>query len=79
MSPGTDHILQTALALPHGEQVELIEALIAAQAKVDSQPLSPDWLAEIQRRSDEYDAGKVPLIPWEVVRTRTRGEGQTGA
>ncbi len=73
MSPGTEQVLQTALALPAGEQVELIEALIAAMDQVDPQPLDESWMAEIQRRSAAYDAGNVTPIPWSVVRERARG------
>jgi putative addiction module component (TIGR02574 family) len=62
--------LQTALSLPSAEQVELIEALIAAQDEADPQPLDDAWMTEIQRRSAEFDAGKVAPIPWSVVRER---------
>jgi putative addiction module component (TIGR02574 family) len=72
MSPAAEQVLQTALALPAGEPVELIEALIAAFDEVDPQPLDAAWMTEIQRRSAEYDAGKVTPIPWSVVRERAR-------
>jgi putative addiction module component (TIGR02574 family) len=73
MSPGTEQLLQTDLALPANEQVELIEALIAALDEADPQPLDDSWMAEIRRRSAEYDAGKATPIPWPVVRDRARG------
>ena len=73
MSPGTEQLLQTALALPASEQVELIEALIAALDEADPQPLDDSWMAEIRRRSAEYDAGNVTPIPWPEVRARARG------
>jgi putative addiction module component (TIGR02574 family) len=75
MSPGTEQVLQTALALPTGEQVELIEALIAALDQVDPQPLDDSLMAEIQRRSAAYDAGQVTPIPWSVVRERAPRQG----
>ena len=68
MSPSTEQVLQTALSLPAPEQVELIEALIAELDHDDPQPLDDEWMAEIQRRSAEYDTGKVTPIPWPVVR-----------
>jgi putative addiction module component (TIGR02574 family) len=77
MNPGTEHVLQTALALPAAEQVELIEALIAELDQTDPQPLDETWMAEIRRRSAEYDAGKVTPIPWAVVRDRARGGGNS--
>jgi putative addiction module component (TIGR02574 family) len=30
-------------------------------------PLSDEWRTEIERRSDEFDAGSVQPIPWEQV------------
>ena len=30
--------------------------------------LSDEWVAEIERRSAEYDAGSVQPIPWEQIR-----------
>jgi putative addiction module component (TIGR02574 family) len=77
MSPNTEQVLQTALSLPTGEQVELIEALIAALDQAEPQPLDDSWMAEIGRRSAAYDAGQVTPIPWSVVRDRARG-GDTG-
>ncbi len=68
MSPNTEQVLQVAQALPSVEQVELIEALIAGLDETDPQPLDDAWMAVIQRRSAEYDAGKVTPIPWSVVR-----------
>jgi len=73
MSPGTEQVLQTALALPAAEQVALIEALIAELDQADPQPLDDAWMDEIRRRSAEYDAGKVTPIPWSAVRDRARG------
>lgn len=79
MSPGTEQVLQTALSLPSADQVELIEALIAAQDEADPQPLDDAWMAEIHRRSAEYDAGKATPVPWSVVRERGRGQGDSHA
>jgi len=79
MSPATEQLLQTVLTLPADEQVELIEALIAALDEADPQPLDDSWMAEIRRRSAEYDAGNVTPIPWPVVRDRARGgDGKHG-
>jgi len=74
MSPTAEQVLQTALALPATEQIELVEALIAVLDEADPQPLDAAWMAEIRRRSAEYDAGGVMPIPWPVVRDRTRGQ-----
>lgn len=70
MSPSTEQIFKSAQALPIEGQVELIEALIATLDESAPQPLDADWMAEIQRRSTEYDAGLVRPIPWSEVRER---------
>jgi putative addiction module component (TIGR02574 family) len=72
MSPAAEQVFQTALALPAAEQVEVIEALIAELDQADPQPLAEAPMAELRRRSAEYDAGKVTPIPWSVVRDRVR-------
>lgn len=79
MSPKTEQVLQTALSLSGSDQLELIEALIASQDLADPQPLDDRWMAEIQRRSADYDVGRVAPEPWSVVRERARGgDGEHG-
>ena len=46
----------------------MIEALWDTIPDEAMPQISDEWLAEIQRRSAEYDAGKVQAIPWEQVR-----------
>jgi len=72
MSPSTEHVLHSALELPIDEQIELVEALVASLDEKDPPPLDKQWLAEIQRRSEEIDSGKVKPIPWSVVREEIR-------
>jgi putative addiction module component (TIGR02574 family) len=80
MSPATEQLLQSALALPESEQLELAEALLAACAPPPSEPTGDAWLAELQRRSAEIDAGGVALTPWPEVKRRVRArlEGRPG-
>jgi putative addiction module component (TIGR02574 family) len=68
MSQTVDNILQTALALPEEEQLELIAALLAAAEERGLRPFDDSWLAECQRRSAEIDAGAVKPIPWSEVK-----------
>jgi putative addiction module component (TIGR02574 family) len=58
-------ILAQASELPVEERIKLIDALYET---VPQPPLDEEWLAEIERRSAEYDAGQVKGIPWEEVR-----------
>ena len=63
-------ILAHASQLPVDERLRLIDDL--ASSVPDDRPprLSPEWLAEINRRSDEIDAGTVSTESWSEIRTR---------
>jgi putative addiction module component (TIGR02574 family) len=76
MSPGGEQLLQAALALPEDERLEMIEALLAALDQGSSRPIDDTWMAEVRRRSAEFDAGKVKPIPWSEVKERAR-QGET--
>jgi putative addiction module component (TIGR02574 family) len=61
-------LLANASELPVGQRVQLIDALWDTLPENAMPPLSDEWLAEIKRRSAEYDAGTVEPISWEQVR-----------
>jgi putative addiction module component (TIGR02574 family) len=63
-------LLREALALPQEKRLRLLEKL---NESLDAEtPLSEEWMAEIQRRSDELESGKVKGIPWEEVKRKKR-------
>lgn len=63
-----ESILSAASQLPVPDRLRLIDAL-ASSVPDDSPPsLSPEWLAEIERRSAEVDSGACVPIPWDQVR-----------
>jgi putative addiction module component (TIGR02574 family) len=74
MSQGVEQILEAALALPDDHQLQLVDALLAAVDERGLRPFDDSWLAEIQRRSAEFDAGTVKPIPWAEVKERARRE-----
>jgi putative addiction module component (TIGR02574 family) len=74
MSQGVEQILEAALALPDDDQLQLVDALLAAVDERGLRPFDDSWLAEIQRRSAEFDAGTVKPIPWAEVKERARRE-----
>jgi putative addiction module component (TIGR02574 family) len=80
MSPSTEQLFQAALALPEEERLQLVEALLAECDQTLARPFDDAWLAEVQRRSAEIDAGTAILTPWPEVkrRVRERLEGQSG-
>ncbi|MGD0900255.1 MAG: addiction module protein [Thermoguttaceae bacterium] len=65
-------IIDAAQALPAGERAWLIHALWDTMAPEDWAPPSEEWVAESQRRSEEYDAGRMTASPWPEVRDRAR-------
>ena len=63
-----DSLLSHASQLPLNPRIQLIEALWDAVLEDALPPLSDEWVAEINRRSAEYDAGLVQPTPWEQIR-----------
>ena len=63
-------ILNHASQLPVDDRIRLIDAL--ASSVPDDRPpsLSPEWIAEINRRSDEIDSGTVETESWNDIRHR---------
>ncbi|MCE5303011.1 MAG: addiction module protein [Planctomycetaceae bacterium] len=61
-------LLADASHLPVADRVQLIEALWDTLPADSPQPLTEEWLAEIRRRSAEYDSGSLTTIPWEKIR-----------
>jgi putative addiction module component (TIGR02574 family) len=72
-----DALLSDASQLPLDARIQLIEALWDTLPEDAVPALSDEWLAEINRRSDEYDTGKVQTIPWEQIRTEALGRLKT--
>jgi putative addiction module component (TIGR02574 family) len=70
MSPTVEQIIQAALALPIPERERVIDELVISCEPENGPPLDEAWMAEIQRRSAELDAGLVKPIPWEEVKAR---------
>lgn len=66
--PNYETLLAEASRLPVAERIQLLEALWDTVPADSLPPLSDEWLAEIQRRSAEYDSGLVQPVPWEQIR-----------
>ena len=66
--PEYEALFADASRLPVAERIQLIEALWDTVPEDALPPLSDEWIAEIQRRSAEFDAGLVEAVPWEEVR-----------
>ena len=72
MSEASENVFQAAMSLPAEDRFELVEALIAECDQQLKRPFSDAWIAEVQRRSAEIDAGTVTLAPWAEVKARVR-------
>jgi len=68
LMPDYDTVLADASRLPVVDRIQLIEALWDTVPDEAAPPLSEEWLAEIQSRSAELDAGTAKTVPWEQVR-----------
>lgn len=67
-----DEVLDAARALPTSERLRLIDALWDDLPPEQWLAPSGEWIAEAQRRSAEYDAGRMAAAPWSEVRKRAR-------
>lgn len=63
-------ILSSASQLPIDDRLRLIDDLAASVPDDHPPHLSPEWLAEIDRRSNEIDAGTVVTESWSAIRER---------
>jgi hypothetical protein len=72
MSPTTEQLLQSVLALPEEERDQLVEALHAECDQSLALPFDQAWLAEAQCRSAQSDAETATLTRWPEVKRRVR-------
>ncbi len=63
-------ILANASQLPIEERLRLIDDLASSVPDEHPPHLSPEWLAEIDRRSNDIDAGTVKTESWSAIRER---------
>jgi putative addiction module component (TIGR02574 family) len=66
--PDYDSLLAGASQLPLDARIQFIEALWTTVPDEALPPLSPEWTAEIERRSAEFDNGFVQPIAWDEIR-----------
>ncbi len=67
-----DDVLGAARSLPASDRLRLIDALWETVPPEAWPAPSDQWVAEAQRRSAEYDAGRMPASAWPEVRKRAR-------
>ena len=72
MNSATEQLFDAALALPEGDRVEFLEALIASLQPADRPPFDESWREVIRRRSNELRSGQVTPAPWAEVKRQAR-------
>jgi len=63
-------VLSAASLLPVSERLRLIDELAASVPDDQPPALGAAWLAEIERRSAEIDAGTIDTEDWTAIRAR---------
>jgi putative addiction module component (TIGR02574 family) len=66
-------ILKEALALPAEARAAVAGSLLESLDDQVDEGSDAAWEAEIARRLEDLDKGKVKLIPWTTVRRRLMG------
>jgi len=72
MAASLERVIEAALELTESERAELVTTLISTFSPADAASLDDAWLAEISRRSAEFDAGSVQALPWAEVKENAR-------
>jgi putative addiction module component (TIGR02574 family) len=67
-----EEVLSAARTLSAEERVRLVDTLSDDIDPADWPRPGEEWLAEIGRRSDEFDQGLSTAAPWSEVRARAR-------
>ncbi|MDA1052065.1 MAG: addiction module protein [Planctomycetota bacterium] len=68
--PEYESVFSAAAELSIADRLRLIDDLAASVPDDQPPTLSDEWLAEIERRSTDLDAGIVTPEPWVDVRQR---------
>ena len=73
MNPDVSRLLQDALALPPEGRAALANSLIDSLDETVEPDAEKAWAAEIRRRLEEIDEGRVQLVPWAEARETILG------
>lgn len=73
MNPDVSRLLQDALALPPEGRAALASSLIDSLEETVEPDAEKAWAAEIRRRIEEIDEGRVQLVPWAEARETILG------
>ena len=79
MNTAARKLLKDAMKLPTKTRAAIAGSLLRSLDGESEEDVEAAWAAEIKRRLDEFDSGKVKAIPWSEVRRslRSRHRGRT--
>lgn len=72
MTTLAEELYQNALDLEQKERATLAARLFESLDREVEEGVEAAWLAEVERRMEELDSGKVQSIPWDEVRCALR-------
>ena len=67
-----EEVLDAARTLTATERFQLVEALWEDVSPAEWPVPNEEWIAEAQRRSTEYEHGRMSAATWHEVRARAR-------
>lgn len=67
MARPLDQVERDALALPERDRAALAEHLLATLDEAEGKDVEAAWLAEAERRYQEYRAGRMKAVPADQV------------
>jgi putative addiction module component (TIGR02574 family) len=70
MTKAAEKILAEALTLDTRERADVAARLITSLDGEPDEDVEAAWAAEVARRIEEIEAGRVELVPWEDVERR---------
>jgi len=70
MTQQARELMQKALALPEGERMALIRALIESLDDATDADVERAWDEEISRRIADLDSGRARTVSWQEVQQR---------
>ena len=74
VTKAAEKILADALTLDTRERADVAAKLIASLDGEPDEDVEAAWAAEVARRIEEIEAGRVKLVPWEDVEHRVERE-----
>lgn len=79
MTRTAHELLTEALHLPSSDRGQLASSLIDSLDATADPDAEQAWAEEIERRLEEIDTGRVPLVPWSDARQLIRGKHGSAA